>query len=86
MFNLSDTKPQLERGEHVLDFEEFRKFYSLLGERPELSSIFEIYDTSHDGFLQKSELMKFLRVDQKVAEDVIEIEVGFDEYPELQNL
>ena len=61
----------------MLDFEEFSKFYSLLGERPELSSIFDMYDTGHDGFLQISELTNFLRDDQKVGEDFIDIEVGF---------
>lgn len=64
----------------MLDFEEFSKFYSLLGERPELSSIFDIYDTGHDGFLQKSELANFLKTDQQVTEDLIEIEVELDDW------
>ena len=75
LFNLSNTKPELERGDHVLDFEEFSKFYSLLSERPEMSSIFDAYDANHNDFLQLSELVEFLRQEQKVSEDVLVSEV-----------
>lgn len=65
LFQLSNTNHQLEKGEDVLDENEFLCFYNLVSERAELNSLFHDFARG-DASLSAYSLIKFLREEQEM--------------------
>lgn len=68
MIEDADTKKTLaDKGENLLDEEEFVNFFARLTKRPDLDEIIRTFSSSHEEALTVDDLRNFLITEQQVS-------------------